>query len=277
MQQLLERPGAVAHGVFRRRIDLAEGLLHAVGDEDRIIAEAWSPRGGKVRWPCTSPSKSLRSRHAASPATRRRRIWRTNRERLCRRNSSFDARHGDAEILGRSRPARRIDARRAVQRRRRTDRNRRPARHDRSPSAAARAFSSALAAKVAPVSSGSGRPSSPALIGSMPCGPSSALISRTLPGLWLATTSWLPRGSLTPEPSSAASTSSPMPLRASCSSCRQLLFGERRAFGGALNFHQPARAGQHEIGVGLGGGIFVIIQIEHRLALDDAAADIAAT
>ena len=30
----------------------------------------------------------------------------------------------------------------------------------------------------------------------MPCGPSSALISRTLPGLWLATTRMLPRGNL---------------------------------------------------------------------------------
>ena len=64
-----------------------------------------------------------------------------------------------------------------------------------------------------------------------------------------------------------------MPLRARRSNAGQLLFAERRAFGGALNFHQPARAGEHEIGVGLGGGIFVVIQIQHRLALDDAAGD----
>ena len=48
--------------------------------------------------------------------------------------------------------------------------------------------------------------------------------------------------------------------------------GERCAFGGALDFHQPARPGQHEIGVGLGGGVLVIVQVQHRLALDDAAA-----
>ena len=29
-----------------------------------------------------------------------------------------------------------------------------------------------------------------------------------------------------------------MPLRARRSNCRQLFFGERRAFGGALNLHQ---------------------------------------
>ena len=55
-----------------------------------------------------------------------------------------------------------------------------------------------------------------------------------------------------------------MPLRARRSSCHQLFLAEGRAFGGALNLHQPARAGQHEIGVGLGGGIFVIIQVQHR-------------
>ena len=56
-----------------------------------------------------------------------------------------------------------------------------------------------------------------------------------------------------------------MPLRARRSSCAELLVAERRAFGGALNLHQAARAGQHEIGVGLGGGIFAVIEIEHRL------------
>src|SRR5882724_8669147 len=60
----------------------------------------------------------------------------------------------------------------------------------------------ALAAKVTPVSSGSGNPRLPALTARMPCGPNSALISRTLPLLCEATTSWLPRGNLTPTPSS---------------------------------------------------------------------------
>ena len=40
MQKFLERPGAMAHGMFLRRIDFGEGLVHAVGDENGIIAEA---------------------------------------------------------------------------------------------------------------------------------------------------------------------------------------------------------------------------------------------
>ena len=40
MQQLLERLGAVAHGVLLGRIDFGKGLFHAVGDEDGVIAKA---------------------------------------------------------------------------------------------------------------------------------------------------------------------------------------------------------------------------------------------
>src|SRR5258706_9424124 len=40
MQQLLERFRPVTHGVFPGRIDLGKSLLHTVGYEDRIIAEA---------------------------------------------------------------------------------------------------------------------------------------------------------------------------------------------------------------------------------------------
>src|SRR6266851_849277 len=59
--------------------------------------------------------------------------------------------------------------------------------------AAARAFNSAFSSKLAPVSSGSGRPSAAAPIVSTPNGPSSAAISSSLPGLWLAMTSRSPR------------------------------------------------------------------------------------
>src|SRR6185503_8620869 len=130
----------------------------------------------------------------------------------------------------------------------------------------------ALAAKVAPVSSGSGKPSDPALIASMPCGPSSALISRTLPGLWEATTSWVPRGSLTPNSSRQCL---PLKLHQFADTLarqfqqrHQLLFAERRAFGSTLNLHQSARAGQNKIGVGFGGRVLVVIKIKNRHSLD---------
>src|SRR5579872_4486510 len=42
VQELFEGPGAMAHGVFHTRIDLAKGLVEAVGNEDGIIAEAQS-------------------------------------------------------------------------------------------------------------------------------------------------------------------------------------------------------------------------------------------
>ena len=47
----------------------------------------------------------------------------------------------------------------------------------------------------------------------------------------------------------------------------KLKAAEGRAFRGALDFHQPAGTGQHEIGVGLGRGIFFVIQIQNRMAL----------
>src|ERR1043165_9955161 len=58
--------------------------------------------------------------------------------------------------------------------------------------AAASAFSSALAMKVSPVSSGSGRPSSPAEIARTLKGAIRSPISRTLPWLWLAMSSVSP-------------------------------------------------------------------------------------
>src|SRR3954471_5915063 len=145
------------------------------------------------------------------------------------------------------------------------------------PAADATALIFALAAKVVPSSIGSGRPSDPALTGRMPCGPSSALISRTLPSLCEATTKWLPRGNFTTKSSCqnvflqrhqfADALARQLEQR------HQLFLGEGRAFRGALNFHQAARAGQHKIGVRLGGGILLVIQVQQRLALNDAAAD----
>src|SRR3954468_15253345 len=58
--------------------------------------------------------------------------------------------------------------------------------------AAARAFSSALAMNVSPVSSGSGRPSAAAESTSAGNAARSSAISRTLPLLWLATISLPP-------------------------------------------------------------------------------------
>src|SRR6185437_4647450 len=58
--------------------------------------------------------------------------------------------------------------------------------------AAARALSSALASKVAPVSSGSGNPSAAAPSTAMPKGDSSSAISTSFPLLWVATTSRSP-------------------------------------------------------------------------------------
>src|SRR5579872_2015110 len=64
------------------------------------------------------------------------------------------------------------------------------------PVAAACALSAALAAKLSPVSSGSGNPSVPADTTATSNGATSSSISRTFPGLWLAITSRPPRGSL---------------------------------------------------------------------------------
>src|ERR1700693_1882176 len=45
MQQFFKRPGAMAHGVFHMRVNLAKGLAAALRNENRVIAEAArSPR-----------------------------------------------------------------------------------------------------------------------------------------------------------------------------------------------------------------------------------------
>ena len=73
-------------------------------------------------------------------------------------------------------------------------------------------------------------------------------------------------------PPLSESTSSPMPLRAPAPAARgNASSRERLPLGGALNFDDPARAGHHEIGIGRGGRILDIVEIEHRLAAMDAA------
>ncbi len=51
----------------------------------------------------------------------------------------------------------------------------------------------------------------------------------------------------------------------------EFFLAEGRAFRGALDFHQTARTRDDEIRVGFGGGILVVIEIEHRRALVDTA------
>ena len=94
-----------------------EGLVHAVGDEDGIIAEAVIAARRKGEMPMHFAFESFASRpDGMRQRQARRRIWPRQIVGALFPQFVFDARHGDAEILGRSRPARRIDARRAVQR-----------------------------------------------------------------------------------------------------------------------------------------------------------------
>ena len=53
----------------------------------------------------------------------------------------------------------------------------------------------------------------------------------------------------------------------------QLRLGEDGGLGGRLHLDEGAGAGHDEIGVGLGGGILGVVEIEHRLAVGDAAGD----
>src|SRR6516225_5808798 len=144
--------------------------------------------------------------------------------------------------------------------------------------AAAAAFSAALASKLSPFSSGSGRPSAPAEMVAMPNGANSTAISSILPWLWLAMTSRSPvkrraigstdaeRGPLLPRQLGDAGAGEPQHLG------EQRLV-ERRTFGGRLDLDDTAGSGQHEIGVGLGLRILGIVEVEHRRAGNDPARD----
>src|SRR5215467_9189602 len=154
--------------------------------------------------------------------------------------------------------------------------------------AAARAFSSALPMNVAAVSSGSGRLSAAAEITSTPKGDSNSAISRTLPGLWLAITR---RGAVNrlfviDNPSRRRWADAPGSNAERPSLRRHQLrhaaFGQRHhgveglgaeglALGRALHLDNAAAARQHEIGIGLGGAVLGIVEVEHGRAVDQAA------
>src|SRR5438874_875373 len=121
-------------------------------------------------------------------------------------------------------------------------------------SAASRAFSTAFFSKVAPVSSGSGRPSAPAPTASTRYGASRSPISTILPGLWLAMTSLPPGNRRAISGQAQGFALAPGQLGNAGPGQRQhrieVRFVERRALGGRLDLDDAARAGQHEIGVG---------------------------
>src|SRR5436305_11178278 len=141
-------------------------------------------------------------------------------------------------------------------------------------SAARRAFSSAFSSNVAPVSSGSMRPSSAAPTASTSYGASNSRISTILPGLWLAMTSLPPenrRAMLEPECGALAAGQ----LGDAGAGQRQhrveARLVERCTLGGRLDLDDAARPGQHEIGVGLGIRILGVIEVEHRNPLEHPA------
>src|SRR5579862_8770469 len=114
--------------------------------------------------------------------------------------------------------------------------------------AAACALSAALAANVSPVSSGSGRPSSAADTTSTPNGSTSSRISRTLPGLWLAITSRVPRASRRVLTGPLASRDGRALQRDQLADAdarqaqqlEELRLGERHGLGGALDLDDAA-------------------------------------
>src|SRR3546814_4442857 len=55
--------------------------------------------------------------------------------------------------------------------------------------------------------------------------------------------------------------------------CSSDLFREGILLGGALHFHDGILVGQHEVSIGLGGRVFRIVEVEHRVAVGQAAAD----
>ena len=145
--------------------------------------------------------------------------------------------------------------------------------------AAACALMRALAAKLSPSSTGSGRPSAALAITSMRSGCSRAASSRTLPGLWVASTR---RGAVEAPRQAHGSRASAWRCRAI--SWRTPALGEiehglelvalqRHVLGGELHLDQAAGAGEHEIGVGLRGAVLGIVEIQPHLAVDDAAGD----
>ena len=49
--------------------------------------------------------------------------------------------------------------------------------------------------------------------------------------------------------------------------------GEWLAFGGALDFYHCSGVGHNDVEVGLGGGVFAVVEIEEQVAIMEADAD----
>ena len=109
----------------------------------------------------------------------------------------------------------------------------------------------------------------------MPIGANSSASSRALPSLWVAITTVSPRLSSPimayATVSFCSATSSAMPLRASIHQPVELLLAERLGLCRSLHLDDAARAGHHEIRVGVGFRILGIVEIEHRLAAIEPA------
>jgi len=167
---------------FFRRIDLRESLLHAVGDENGIIAEAVIAARRETQMPVHFAFKHLRFTGRQGRCIGAQTNLAGLVERFLLPKLVMDAGHGDAENPWSAPPnaPNKFPARPSSAATHRPESSARAA--WRLALAEASALIRALAAKVAPVFlPASGRPSVPALTASMPCGPSSALISRTLP------------------------------------------------------------------------------------------------
>ena len=181
--QLAEGVRAVADRVLLGRVHLAEGLLVAGGDEDRIVAEAVRRRAAARRG-CRRPGlRTIRCGRRASRARARRRNgrcgWRRGRAPPARPGPARIARLKSRSPLTSPGPASGDTLGSASAQRAEKMPGRSPSASTHRPlssasagrperSAAARALRSALSMKVVPISSGSGRSSSAAETGSIP-------------------------------------------------------------------------------------------------------------
>src|SRR4051812_39021871 len=104
--ELGEGVGAVADAVLLVRLDLAEGEGPALGDEHRVVAEAAVAARRPDQVPVDLAAEGLGV--SVGPGERERRDEMGAPVRLALQ-LRLDAGHRDREILGRPRPARRID------------------------------------------------------------------------------------------------------------------------------------------------------------------------
>src|SRR5436305_249837 len=125
--------------------------------------------------------------------------------------------------------------------------------------AAASALMRALAAKVVPVSSGSGKFRSPADTASTPYTPSRSRISTSLPALCVAMTMRPVSGRCIASLSDRKLLQVDQLADAFAGERQQrdqLILAERHLLGGGLHLDDVAGAGHDEIGIGVGFGIF---------------------